>query len=84
MAPIEWVVDARHETCFECPVKDFTLNTDESNPTVNSTSLSRPLKIWPRADLSSAACSNKIRATTTELKQGKSHYAPYRCRQQLD
>ena len=41
-------------------VKDFTLKTAENNPTVESTSLSRPLKIWPSADLSSAACRNKI------------------------
>jgi hypothetical protein len=33
-------------------VKDFTLNTAENNPTVDSTSSSRPLNIWPRAELS--------------------------------
>jgi hypothetical protein len=46
-------------------VKDFTLNTAENNPTVDSTSLSRPLNSWPRADLSSAACRKRITATTT-------------------
>jgi hypothetical protein len=46
-------------------VKDFTLNVAENNPTVDSTSLSKPLNIWPRADLSSAACKKRITATTT-------------------
>src|ERR1700735_2855532 len=46
-------------------VKDFTLKIAETNLTVESTSLSRPLKIWPNTDLSSAACRNVIRATTT-------------------
>ena len=45
-------------------VKDFRLKTADSSPTEDSTSLSNPLKIWPSADLSSAACSSRIKATT--------------------
>src|SRR6267378_7311972 len=45
-------------------VNDFTVKTAENNCTVASTSLSRPLKIWPKIDLSSAACSHRITAIT--------------------
>src|ERR1700674_663694 len=45
-------------------VKDLTLKIAETNLTVESTSLSRMLKICPNAELSSAACKNVIRATT--------------------
>jgi len=46
-------------------VKDFTLNVAATNRTVDSTSLSKPLNIWPRAELSSPACRKRITATTT-------------------
>src|SRR6266851_7146983 len=45
-------------------VNDFTVKTAENNCTVASTSLSKPLKIWPKMDLSSAACSHRITAIT--------------------
>src|SRR5216684_7649184 len=45
-------------------VKDFTVKTAENNCTVVSTSLSRPLKICPKIDLSSAACSHRITPIT--------------------
>src|ERR1700687_2292009 len=45
-------------------VNDFTVKTTENNCTVASTSLSRPLKIWPKIDLSSAACSHRITPIT--------------------
>src|SRR6202051_3624836 len=45
-------------------VNDFTVKTAENNCTVASTSLSRPLKIWPKIDLSSAACSHRITLIT--------------------
>src|ERR1700682_5862909 len=45
-------------------VNDFTVKTAENNCTVASTSLSRPLKIWPKIDLSSAACSHRITPIT--------------------
>src|ERR1700680_2535781 len=45
-------------------VNDFTVKTAENNCTVASTSLSRPLKIWPKVDLSSAACSHRITPIT--------------------
>src|ERR1700726_4328509 len=41
-------------------VNDFTVKTAENNCTVASTSLSSPLKIWPKIDLSSAACNHRI------------------------
>src|ERR1700738_4739756 len=46
-------------------VNDFTVKTAENNCTVASTSLSRPLKIWPKINLSSAACSHRITPITT-------------------
>src|ERR1700680_1442984 len=45
-------------------VNDFTVKTAENNCTVASTSLSRPLKIRPKIDLSSAACSHRITPIT--------------------
>src|ERR1700730_8726512 len=45
-------------------VNDFTVKTAENNCTVASTSLSRPLKIWPKINLSSAACSHRITPIT--------------------
>src|SRR6267142_361631 len=45
-------------------VKDFTVIIAANNCTVASTSLSRPLKIWPKIDLSSAACSHRITPIT--------------------
>jgi len=45
-------------------VNDFTAKIAEKNVTVASTSLSRPLKICPNAEFSSALCKNKITATT--------------------
>src|SRR6202171_3024332 len=45
-------------------VNDFTVKTAENSCTVASTSLSRPLKIWPRTDLSSATCSHRITPIT--------------------
>src|SRR5258705_1320635 len=45
-------------------VKDFTVKTAEHNFTVPSTGLSRPLKIWPKIDRSSAACSHRITPIT--------------------
>src|SRR5713101_7837680 len=45
-------------------VKDFTVKTVENNCTVASTSLSRASKIWPKIDLSSAACSHRITPIT--------------------
>src|ERR1700686_4194174 len=45
-------------------VNDFTVKTAENNCTVASTSLSRPLKIWPKIDLSSAASSHRITPIT--------------------
>src|SRR6202140_535813 len=46
-------------------VKDFTLKITETSLTVASTSVSKILKICPNADLSSAACNNVIKVTTT-------------------
>src|SRR5882762_9941167 len=45
-------------------VKDFMVKAAEHNCTVASTSLSRPLKIWPKIDLSSAFCSHRITPIT--------------------
>src|SRR6266849_9240306 len=45
-------------------VKDFTVKTVENNCTVASASLSRASKIWPKIDLSSAACSHRITPIT--------------------
>jgi hypothetical protein len=45
-------------------VNDFTVNTVAVSPTVWSTSASRPLKILPKAELSSADCSRTIKAIT--------------------
>jgi len=45
-------------------VNDFTVKIAEKNVTVASTSLSRPLKIRPNAEFSSALCKNKITAIT--------------------
>src|SRR5258705_2236811 len=51
--------DVRHDF-----VKDFMVKAAEHNCTVASTSLSRPLKIWPKIDLSSAFCSHRITPIT--------------------
>src|SRR6266852_9456140 len=45
-------------------VKVFTVKILENNCTVASTSLSRAPKIWPKIDLSSAACSHRITPIT--------------------
>jgi hypothetical protein len=45
-------------------VNDFMVKVAEHNCTVASTSLSRPLKIWPKIDLSSAFCSHRIMPIT--------------------
>jgi hypothetical protein len=45
-------------------VKDFMVKAAEHNCTVASTSFSMPLKIWPKIDLSSAFCIDRITPIT--------------------
>jgi hypothetical protein len=51
------------------------LNVAENNPTVDSTSLSSPLNIWPRADLSSAALSGLMHRNKKDCLLGKTKAA---------